>query len=251
MHELREEAVRDAAAGTAVNVDQQRQRAALRPTRRRQQQTPDLHAVERSPADRFQLAKRAIVQLRIDVGQFRRAPARRVHHEHVAHRPAFRRLEREPPAVIRKARRVVHCVPGHETLAAAICERHARDRLIEHVLAASERAVVGFEVDRLAVLRPHELVHPRIVHRKSAHRAASRRHDRETARRHDVGLAVRRREREELTVGRVARTIVHAGAIHNGARHATVSGDRVKPGLVRRAEAGARRRGVREFAPIG
>ena len=109
-----------------------------------------------------------------------RAGFRRSHQ--FAYRPACRRFEREPTAIIRKARRVVHRLPGHETLGAAICDRHARDRLIEHVLAASERAVVGFEVDRLAVLRPHKLVHPRIVHREPAHRAASRRHDRETAR---------------------------------------------------------------------
>src|SRR5947199_4395863 len=94
---------------------------------------------------------------------------------------------------------------------------YALDRLIEHMLAATERAVVRFEVDRFAVARPHVLVYPGVVHAEGTHRAAASRHYRETARSHDVGFAVSRSERQPLTVGRVPRTVVDSRAVNDHA----------------------------------
>ena len=73
VHELRKEAVGDPAARPAVDVHEQS--AAAGPpdaSGRRQQQAPDLHAVERPPRDRLQLAEREVAQLGIDVGDRRR-----------------------------------------------------------------------------------------------------------------------------------------------------------------------------------
>ena len=89
----------------------------------------------------------------------------------------------------------------------------------------TERAVVGQQVDRAAVARPHILVHPGIVQHERAGRATGRRDERQAARRHDVAAAVGRDEGDLAAVRRKARSGVHARAIDNRPRRAAVDGD--------------------------
>src|SRR5205807_579091 len=118
-------------------------------------------------------------------------------------------------AITRDSWRVVHSLPGHETFGASIGYCDARDWLIEHVRAATESAVVSLKVNRFAVGRPDIFVHPRIVHHKRVRRAATSGHNRQTARSHDVGLALSRSERQPLTVGRESRSVVDSLTIHD------------------------------------
>src|SRR5207237_7637846 len=53
VHELWKQSISNAAARAAMNVDEQWQQVACGPSRRSQQQPPDLHPVERSPTDWF------------------------------------------------------------------------------------------------------------------------------------------------------------------------------------------------------
>src|SRR6185436_6220179 len=231
VHELREEAVGDAAAGAAVDVDEHRQAHAARlPVGRSEEQTPDLHAVEGAPAHRLELAEGELAQLRVDLGEPRRLSRRGVHDEDIAHGAAFDGAVREALAVAAQRQRVVDGDAGGDLLWAAAVDRHAHDRLLEHLAALAEGAVVGVQVDGAAVARPYPLVHPRVAERQDARLAGLRgsqgRHG-EAARRHDVEAAVAGDEGDPAAVGRDVDAVVEAGAVDDRPQLSTRRGDGV------------------------
>ena len=152
-----------------MDVHEERQPATGRSVGRRQQKTPDLHAVEGSPCDRLQIADHGVSQLGIDIADRRRASAGDVEQLEVAHRTRVDALVREPPTIVADAdvERVEWTV---DALGFAIRDGHADDRLLEHVIGAGEGAVVRFQINRSAVARPHELVHPGVVEAEDARR---------------------------------------------------------------------------------
>ena len=190
MHELREQTVRHAADRAAVAVDDHRKLSG-RPSGRREQQSPDFHAVERLPLDRFEIAEGEIVQLGIDVGQLHAAAVRGIEDEDVAHRSAVDGAVRDTAAVVAERDRVVDAGAGGDALRFAAVDRQAHQRLFEHLLRGGERPLVCFVVDCRAVARPDEVVHPRAVVLQHARRAARGRDDGEAARRHQLRSAVR------------------------------------------------------------
>src|SRR5207249_6383209 len=142
------------------------------------------------PLHRLQRAEGEIVKLGVDDGELRRAAAGSIQDEDVAHRAPFDRAIRETPAVGAEAERVVYGFAGDDSLGVTI-ERHAHDRLLEHVLTRREWTVVRNHVDRFAVAGPGEVVDPGVIAYNHPARTAAGGHDCQPARRHDVGLSVR------------------------------------------------------------
>src|SRR5437868_2699345 len=77
------------------------------------------------------------------------------------------------------------------------------------------------------------------------------RYDCEATRRHDIGLAASRDERQPLAVWGIAGTVIDPLAFDDRARRSAINSDSIESRFIRRAEAAARSGGVRQFAAIG
>src|SRR5712692_11195633 len=108
----------------------------------------------------------------------------------VAHGPPLDGAIGEAAAVRAEADGVVDRGAADGAFGATVLHPYPDDRLLEHLLAGGEGPLVRFEVDRLAVARPGEVVDPRAVRLQHSRRSATCRDDGQAARRHQLGAAV-------------------------------------------------------------
>jgi hypothetical protein len=148
---------------------------------------PNLHAVEGTPLDRFEIAECQIAKLGIDFGELRVAPTGKIANKNVPHRTRIDATICEPRPVARDRQRIVRRSSARHYFRTCGLRPDADDRLLKHVFTAPVRSIARKQVNGFAVPGPRDIADPRIVESVTANvgrsTAASRR-DRQSSRRH-------------------------------------------------------------------